>query len=1088
MKEQHDESIKNLIIPFVVKAYLTGNEYTDTYKAPRWSPDYTKIYSSALGASISPAAFTEYGYCLKAGVHLHFILPDAFTHGKVKDNSYFFPMVPNRYAVTRLYRDHDKIQVKCMIVESDFLTGKVSAGENAGDYTVIPYLDGTGRPYRFMGRSYEAGTVPAPGDYLPELTALGGGDPMFAAYYPTCRSVFGWYDDLKGVPVPSDLTYFVVGYFSDRKNDPFSKAGSREEFSAILTENGFSAEEGTDYGNGCVLFGQALNIRWEGPGHHYDDMDPPTGTVEVSFGRTSAEAMAAVLGQHYLENAGNTADLEYQLIQLQYDLLDQEKQPDGNFKVDDEIFSRTFRSFAPLEEYDELQLTNQQADAAGDFAGYRQLRCLQREAGRLNRELHFMREKLYRAWETYINRNEAHDPGAKTALAETERLLGLMASPDGPLAQANIKNNEVVQKRAEVTAGLPAGYQMITKTAESFAVPKEPVLMLSGDGIFRSCLFGEDTKDGMLYCQMSPQKSAELPWTAVAAQCEGLPSGDFLADYLPLFYQAVLNSPQLMGLSDPHDRHPYHVEGKISPIAINTSPLELAQLFMDWQIDYYYTADTATLAGWTFDHGETGYSFKGLQDGRLASVSGRVPLTPHALYNLTAQLDGNTKEFPGVYDKVRNLPFISQELSGFTGELTGLRQAFQLPVTYDTKAISAQVAEHVTDERLSVSGSALYPMRGGFIALSRLNLTGTFGQKQNLAKNSIYNRAKAFFPYYMPTSADRTKGMFPLAFSSPARITAEFVCQKDGVSVSTCDPESSPVCAVILPELLNRRLVLYDENGLYAGMLKTVYRAGERKTLFIKAADAPEPNPVLNGFIDGIRENPHALPEMIDLLQDTLDKTVRVCESAFIWGVPLVLARLRLRLEFFGEAEYSKTWQDFATYDDKGAKALKIPLKFGNLLRVTDGTAGVFEDGDYSCFHALWGVPESRYPNYVTTHSPTVCANDGNRYFTALLAPNSDMVIESGLLPAIKLRLDAAHTALTDKVVPTAEINPVIVNIEKVRLPTAASEFRWRYKREIDGNISGDVEEDVLPLSDVLAETAVVDGYLVKRSGSNHGK
>ncbi len=1073
--------MRNLIIPFTLKAYLTNNEYADTYKPPRWSPDYTKIYSSALGASISPAAFAEYSYCLKAGVHLHFILPDAFTHGKVKDNEYHFPAVPNRYVVTRLYRHKDKIKVKCIMIESDFLTNRLGTGEKAEDFTVIPYLDGTSRPFRFMGRSYEAGaaglSLPA-GDYLPELTALGGGDPMFAAYYPTCRSVFGWYDDLKDVPVPSNLTYFVAGYFSERTNDPFSKVKCHEDFITVLAEYGFTAAEGADVCDSCILFGQALNIHWEGPGHHYGDMDPPAGVVEVSFGSTSAEAMAAVLGQQYLKNAVLSPNLEYQLTQLQYDLLKQRTQADGNFKIDDEIFCRTFRNFAPLEEYDELQLNDQNSAAAGDFSGYRELRQRQREAGRLNRELYFAREKLYRAWETYINRNEAHDPAVKIALAETEKLLAQISSPDGPFARVTDINAEIDRRRKEVTAKLPAGYELKVQTAESFVIPKEPVLMLSGDGIFRSGLFGEDTKDGLLYCQVSPQTSVEVPWKMMASRCEGLPSDAFMTDYLPLLYQAVLNSPQLMELFNLK----YNIDGKISPIAVNATPLELAQLFMDWQIDYYYTADTATLDGWTFDYGETGYSFKGVQDGRLISVSGRVPLAPHALYNLTAQLNAYDKEFPGVYDKVRNLPFISQELSGFTGELTGLRQVFQLPVSYDTKAISGQVAEYVADERLSVSGAALYPLRGGYIALSRLNLVGTFGQKQVIAENGIYNKAKAYFPYYMPVSADRARGMFPLAFSSPARVTAEFVCQKDGVSVSTCDPESSPVCAVILPEILNGRLILYNENGDYAGMLKTVYRGGKRKTLYIKASGTPVLNPVLDGFIDGIAQNPDALPELIDLIQDTLDKSVRTCESAFIWGVPLVLARLRLRLEFYGDAEYSKRWDDFGRYDDRGAKALKIPLKFGNLGRVTDGAAGVFEDGDFSCFYALWGAAGDRYANYVTTQCPSVCANDGDRFFTALLVPNSDMNIETGLLPAVKIRINAAHTALAEKIVPTAEINPVVVTPHQIRLPVAAQEFRWRYKQERDGNGIDEAEEDVLPLTAVMAETAVMDGFLVKKA------
>ena len=159
--------LDRIIIPLTLKAYLANGTNADTYKPPRWYPDYTKIYNSALGASVTPPPFTEYGSCLKAGVHLHFILPEAFRHGAADENGYAFPTVPNRYVVTRMYEKDGKIQVKCFVVESDFIKEKLCEGESTEDYSVIPYLkelknpNSLPRPYRFMGRQYEAGKAPA---------------------------------------------------------------------------------------------------------------------------------------------------------------------------------------------------------------------------------------------------------------------------------------------------------------------------------------------------------------------------------------------------------------------------------------------------------------------------------------------------------------------------------------------------------------------------------------------------------------------------------------------------------------------------------------------------------------------------------------------------------------------------------------------------------------------------------------------------------------------------------------------------------------------------------------------------------------
>lgn len=43
------------------------------------------------------------------------------------------------------------------------------------------------------------GKLPAGGEYAEELTAAGYGEPGFYAYYPNCRNVFGFHDDMDGV-------------------------------------------------------------------------------------------------------------------------------------------------------------------------------------------------------------------------------------------------------------------------------------------------------------------------------------------------------------------------------------------------------------------------------------------------------------------------------------------------------------------------------------------------------------------------------------------------------------------------------------------------------------------------------------------------------------------------------------------------------------------------------------------------------------------------------------------------------------------------------------------------------------------------
>lgn len=1057
--------MKKLIIPFVIKAYTACDNYSDTYKPPRWSPDYTKIYSSALGSKLTPPAFTEYANCLKAGVHLHFILPDAFRHGVINKGNkedYDFPSVPNRFVVTRMYKSNEKIHLKCVVIESDYISKKPDTGKNAEDFTVIPYLDNSKRPYRYMGRCYEADSAVSPGEYVSRLTAVMGGDPMFASYYPTCRSVFGWYDDMEGVPDECDLTYFVTGYFGDRKNDPFSKVTSAEDFKKLLAELSFTVDSDDDYCDSCILFGEALDIRWMGKSYHYNDMEPPAGEIDVSLGETSAEAMSAILAQKILKSDIDNDDTEYLLTQIQYDLLKQSNQTDGNFKIYDEIHKRTFRELDPLEEYDEpINETTKEKFAVTE--DYIRLRRLQRELGKSKRKLSYTSKKLYYAWEQYIQQCESHSSDTDRFLAEINRLLDEISSADGIESRTKSLSQQVEESREKVRRSLPEGYILKPRAASPFVIPCDPALMVSGDGIINAFKFDSGEKDGALYCQIYTQRSDDLDLETVLKKCSCLPCGFSEFDYPAMLYQAVLNSKKLtevFGITD------INIIGKISELAVNKEPESLLQLFTDWQTDYYYVNDTASLSGWSFEYGSTDYTYESSGTRGVVSVSGRIPLAPHAAYTLAERFKDYEKDFPGIYDKLRNLPFISQQLSGFTEEITGLRQVFQLPVTYDIRDISKRVKDYAENDRLSVSGSELFPMRGGYISISKLNIIGSFGQKQTVVENNIYNKARICFPNYMKVSEKGTMGLYPLRIASYSRLSAEFEKPEPG------NTDGSPIYGVIIPELLNKRLLIYDQKGEYMGQLKNVYRSGETKCVYI----GTELTGVLKSFADGIVGRRTALRALTDLIENALDKTINACNSDFVWGVPLVLTGLRVTFEFFGGAEYSKKNQDFGKYDDKGARELKIPLKFGNISRVTDGTAGVYSNGDFSCIHPMWGYDGKNRDDYIAPQSPVISSADGDIFFTALIIPDNDTYIETGLIPTIRTRIRSEYTEVAKKINPVVEVNPIISNTEKVHLPVSDG-FLWQYCTEPGKSIAA----DVLPPEDTVTDNYIMDGFLVKK-------
>ena len=181
-----------------------------------------------ISEEITSQPFQNENLRLKSGIHLHWALPDALTKGVQTPDGASFPAAPNRWLVTRSSKDPSgKYKVdKQWVVESDYLYPE-GVGDQAGSVN-IPYpLDqaaktkGERQPFRYLGRNMplSAWKESFPdAQYLKILTAVGYGEPSFAAFYPNCHSVFGFHDDDPGASTDG-LRYDVVGWYSDVNND-----------------------------------------------------------------------------------------------------------------------------------------------------------------------------------------------------------------------------------------------------------------------------------------------------------------------------------------------------------------------------------------------------------------------------------------------------------------------------------------------------------------------------------------------------------------------------------------------------------------------------------------------------------------------------------------------------------------------------------------------------------------------------------------------------------------------------------------------------------------------------------------------------
>ena len=199
-----------------------------------------------LSEAILSQPFEDQNLHLPPGIHLHWILPQALARGVLRqseDSSPLqteeiagknplksekqrvrFPRVPNRWLIRRTFQQHRRE----WIIESDFISRTLSSGQNPECATTYPYPDGPGQPFRYLGRclSFEEWAKPethAAAEYLdPDkqpLTAVGYGEPSFAAFYPNCASVFGMLDSEYGSQPPEGLTYELLGWYSKPSQD-----------------------------------------------------------------------------------------------------------------------------------------------------------------------------------------------------------------------------------------------------------------------------------------------------------------------------------------------------------------------------------------------------------------------------------------------------------------------------------------------------------------------------------------------------------------------------------------------------------------------------------------------------------------------------------------------------------------------------------------------------------------------------------------------------------------------------------------------------------------------------------------------------
>ena len=577
----------SLLVPVALDALvITVRSFQDlpwSWNAPNYNE--VRFFGPVTGIlqGTQPEPITPDGHVGRTGTVLRWALPDALTNAGSPDGAtgaLTFPAIPNRWLIQRR-----------------------SAGVPAATMSWIlasDYVDGTGSSFPVgsaastLGRCWELpdwpGEAALPPGLQPPLTALGAGDPSFAAFAPNVQHILSFHDPLLGV-APGPVSYLLVGWYAGQAPDPLgpqSGWATAEDWASLMNGLGWSVGDDLAQASAAaqawaaarglpidpanpksmlasrvICHGELNGLTWLGA-----DGAPQSGVPKVvpgnaatlpmvTIAHTPADALATVVATAAGQQSTQVAEA---LTALLSDLLPLLDEPDGPDQLALNLQHSWFQQLpgglrwaisepehddAPTGHTDTPLTPGQAAllDSLNDAqaaldASARQLATLQWETYALWWKLRYI---MALGANPIPNARQVTQAAFDAKTGQTTRAIADWRSARGVCAQA---------QRALAAAQL--GDLVLKSVPEPvFWRPSDPVLMIQGVG--RSYAHGEDgryTQDGSLYCRFTGQTISALlvsgtsvPVTAPTLRLPALTAIDTPAELNDLAIEAYFLDP-----------------------------------------------------------------------------------------------------------------------------------------------------------------------------------------------------------------------------------------------------------------------------------------------------------------------------------------------------------------------------------------------------------------------------------------------------------------------------------------------------------------------------------------------------------------
>ncbi|HEU4391418.1 MAG TPA: hypothetical protein VFV34_26700, partial [Blastocatellia bacterium] len=451
------------------------------------------------------------------GVYLHWVLPSGLRHA-YKPDSLEFPALPDQWLLVRFCRGSD------LPIKAWFLDGSVITNANQPANLVI----GDAKEYkaRRVGKVVPLDLYNA-ADFQGErttVTAVGNaqtGSATFTASIAENRNILSWHDDLgdlrssaadKKIPKNAALSYAVLGWYRDDKNEPLDALKNLIEGQTVIEALGWQIDTALPpadlLNRRCMFHGMVAHINYWNPDTYKGPMlgYPGSPSVEgvlgdappsfkIGVGNNAEDALVSLVASEYsgpkeapnlwkaleaviyrqpesLMGGWNTAPRDNLVHQSWFSTIEAGK-----------VWSIRPYSDGPGMFPANPDATSKQTSAAPSpehLARLKQLNDAQSNSDAVTRELAALQQDLYARW-WRLSETARRDSSA--SLDDDEEAYRILAARVKALrTQRDELGDALLNLPGELKGKLPPELELRSDPAPRFWIPSDPVIVIKNCG------------------------------------------------------------------------------------------------------------------------------------------------------------------------------------------------------------------------------------------------------------------------------------------------------------------------------------------------------------------------------------------------------------------------------------------------------------------------------------------------------------------------------------------------------------------------------------------------------------------------------